>query len=269
MALLPKRKSPDSRRPLSARVVRTERTSEHFVTITIGGEDLADFAPMGADQWFRFFFPREGQRELRLPTSSSELGWMAQTMRMGQATRPWVRNYTVRAFRRDALELDIEFVAHGDASPGSAFATRAEPGDDVGLLDEGISYLPPEGSRQLLVADESALPAALAILDGAPADLVAKVLLEVPSSADIRKVDAPDGVEIRWLPRDGDDRYPGRLALETLATEELPASPYYAWIAGESGLATGARRFLNRERGVPKSDIAFLGYWRTGRSAPG
>lgn len=269
MALLPKRKSPGTRRLLRARVVRAERTSEHFVTVTLGGAELAGFEPMGADQWFRFFFRREGQDEVRLPTASTELGWMAQTMRMGQATRPWVRNYTVRAFRRDTLELDIEFVVHGDASPGSAFASRAEPGEEVGLLDEGVSYLPPEGSRQLLVADESALPAALAILDGAPEDLVAKVLLEVPSSADIRKLDVPDGVDVHWLPRDGDDRYPGRLALETLATKELPAAPYYAWIAGESGLATGARRLLNRERGVPKSDIAFLGYWRTGRSAPG
>ncbi|GAA1981126.1 siderophore-interacting protein [Amycolatopsis minnesotensis] len=269
MALLPKRKSPDTRRLLRARVVRTERTSEHFVTVTLGGEELAGFEPMGADQWFRFFFRREGQRELRLPTSSSELGWLAQSLRMSQATRPCVRNYTVRAFRRETLELDVEFVAHGDTGPGSAFATRAEPGDEVGLLDEGISYLPPEGSRQLIVADESGLPAALAILDGAPADLVAKVLLEVPASADVRKVTAPEGVDVQWLHRDGDDRYPGRLALETLAEMELPAAPYYAWIAGESGLATGARRFLNRERGVPKSDIAFLGYWRTGRSSPG
>nr|WP_308204123.1 SIP domain-containing protein [Goodfellowiella coeruleoviolacea] len=41
------------------------------------------------------------------------------------------------------------------------------------------------------------------------------------------------------------------------------------WVAGEAKLATGLRRHLVNDRGVPKSDIAFFGYWRHGRSSPG
>ncbi|MHC0431179.1 siderophore-interacting protein [Streptomyces sp. O3] len=284
----PKRQGPADRRLLQVEVVRSERISPHFVRVTFGGEDLADFRPMGADQWGRLFFRREGQEPLRLPTSSGS-GWFAQCLLMGQATRPWIRNYTVRAFRPEALEFDVEFVVHGDgdghgdghgdAGPGSGFASRAVPGEPVGFLDEGISHVPPDGARQLLVADESAVPAALAVLESARADTEGLALLEVPSEEDVREVRAPSGMDVRWLPRTGADTGtgtdtgngsdPGRLALEALTEAALPDAPYYAWIAGESGLATGARRFLNRERGVPKSAISFIGYWRTGRSSPG
>jgi len=41
------------------------------------------------------------------------------------------------------------------------------------------------------------------------------------------------------------------------------------WAAGESRLATTVRRHLVNDRGVPKRDISFFGYWRLGRSAPG
>ena len=48
-----------------------------------------------------------------------------------------------------------------------------------------------------------------------------------------------------------------------------PSSRFYTWIAGESRLATTVWRYLVNERGVPKRDISFFGYWRLSRSAPG
>ncbi|MEK8169180.1 siderophore-interacting protein [Streptomyces sp. M19] len=106
--------------------MRSRRTSEHFVTLTLGGPEMADFHPMGYDQCVRLFFRREGQGGLRLPTASGNR-WMAQCLMMNAATRPWVRNYTVRAFRPGALEIDIDFVVHGTGSPASEFAVRAAP----------------------------------------------------------------------------------------------------------------------------------------------
>ncbi|WP_134731344.1 siderophore-interacting protein [Amycolatopsis nivea] len=264
MPTLPQRRTPDSRRLLRASVLRAERTSTHFVTLTVGGEDLEDFAPLGFDQWCRLFFPREGQRRLRLPTASSNR-WLAQHMLMSAASRPWVRNYTIRAARPG--EVDIEFAVHGDGGPASQFAENARPGDEVGILDEGITYLPPEGVTQLLLADESAIPAALAILESSPG-LRATVLLEVGARDDIQTVDVPLGAEVQWLVRE-DDRLPGRLALDVLGQLDLSDPPGYTWVAGESGLATGARRFLTRERRVPKQAISFQGYWKHGRASLG
>ncbi|MCF1592587.1 siderophore-interacting protein [Streptomyces muensis] len=271
---MPRHKSPTQRRMLRATVSRTERTSPNFITVTIQGPDLADFTPMGFDQAVRLFFRREGQPELAMPTASHN-GWLAQFLLMRPAVRPWVRLYTVRAFRAEECEMDIEFVLHGDhadAGPASAFASNARPGDPVGLFPEGIGYLPtPAAKSHLLVGDESAVPALLSILEQSPADLTGDAYLEVPTGKDIRPVSAPAGITVHWLPREDSTSVPGQLALQTVTSSwNLPPDArIYCWVAGESGLPTGLRRHLVKERGVPKSDVSFLGYWRHGKSSPG
>jgi len=255
---------------LAAEVLRVRQLSPSLVGVTVGGPELGHFEYVGADQMFRFFFRRTGQDELRMPSWTND-GWIAQWYLMAPSTRPQVRLYTARAFRHEELELDIEFVAHGDSSPASGWALRAQPGEPVDIFDEGRTYAPPPTAGwQLFAGDESAMPAILSILEQAPADLQAQVFLEVPHAADIRDVTVPEGVVIRWLPREDEHAVPGRLALETLITAGLPdANPSYAFLAGESGLATGARRFLVNERGVPKWDITFEGYWKHGKASPG
>jgi NADPH-dependent ferric siderophore reductase len=191
---------------------------------------------------------------------------MPQFYLIPSAARPHVRNYTVRAFRPESNEIDIEFVAHGDDSPASYWAGHAQPGDEVGLLSEGKQYLPPEDAAwQLLVADESGVPAILSIIEQAPAELRAEVYLEVPSTADIRPVSHGSGITVRWLPRD----IPGRLALETVSAVTLPDGDSYSFIIGESGLATGLRRHLVSERGFAKPGVTFVGYWKHGRASLG
>ncbi|RSM75910.1 NADPH-dependent ferric siderophore reductase [Kibdelosporangium aridum] len=254
---------------IRATVARTCRISENFVTVTVTGDELAQFEPQGYDQCVRLFFRRDGQDDLTMPTFSNN-AWLAQFLLTRVAHRPWVRNYTVRAFRTDPLEMDIEFALHGDAGPASVFATRAQPGDPVGIFDEGVGYRPPENSaRQLLVADESAVPAVLAILDSTADSLHADVYLEVPHSDDFRELDTPPNVKVHWLARNGSGDVPGRLALDTVKSATLPADLDYTWVAGESGLATGVRRFLVQERGVAKSTVTFFGYWRHGKASPG
>ena len=41
---------------------------------------------------------------------------------------------------------------------------------------------------------------------------------------------------------------------------------FYAWIAGEAGTVKALRRYLVSEVGVARSHVAFMGYWRHGRS---
>ncbi|HSX65994.1 siderophore-interacting protein [Nocardioides sp.] len=38
----------------------------------------------------------------------------------------------------------------------------------------------------------------------------------------------------------------------------------YAWIAGESAMVTSLRRYLVKEVGIDRSQVAFMGYWRRG-----
>ncbi|MFG1608934.1 siderophore-interacting protein [Actinoplanes sp. NPDC049265] len=267
--ILPKVQLPSARRMITLTVLRTEQTTPSFRTVTLGGPDLGHLVVTGFDQTVRLFFPRLGQRSLRMPTLNSE-AWMAQVLLLPKSVRPWVRNYTIRRARPGEQEIDIEFALHGEG-PAAAWATSARPGDEAGIWDMGISYLPPaEAEWHLLAGEESAVPAILSILENASDALTAEVFLEVPSPADIRTdILAPPGARIHWLPRREGLGRPGALALATIKEAILPAGRSYTWVAGESKLPTGLRRHLVNDRGVAKSDIAFFGYWRHGRSSPG
>ncbi|WDZ86520.1 siderophore-interacting protein [Micromonospora cathayae] len=44
-------------------------------------------------------------------------------------------------------------------------------------------------------------------------------------------------------------------------------APLYAWLAGEAGVIRVLRRHLVTERGLDRGAVAFMGYWRLGRTA--
>src|SRR5699024_8713857 len=53
-------------------------------------------------------------------------------------------------------------------------------------------------------------------------------------------------------------------SVEDIATPEEPQAGIYYWIAGESGVIKQLRRFLVRDVGVDRTQVAFMGYWRLG-----
>ncbi|MFB9510187.1 siderophore-interacting protein [Streptomyces aurantiacus] len=254
---------------LTLTVQGRERISPHFMSVTLGGEDFRHLEQSGYDQAGRFFIPGPGQAEIVLPSSER---WMLQFALQSSAKRPRVRTYSIRRFRPEIAGFDIEIAVHEndvDGAPGATWALTAEPGDKIAFLDEGHSYAPtPDAAWQLLVGDESALPAILSILERSTDALPAEVFLEVPADADIRReITAPAATEIHWLPRNEPAMRPGTLALRAVRDARLRPGPFYTWTAGESSLPTGIRRHLTGERDVPGSDIAFRGYWKQGRAS--
>ena len=265
------RTKPERAELLALHVVRTERISPSFVRVVFAGDDLARFRYMGYDQWFRLFLPAEGGDLTRAPRKLDTAG-IVRFMTVAKSVRPIFRNYTVRAFRRhpDGDELDVDFVLHGDdvhaaSEPtAAAWAGSAQPGDVAAIIDEGIGFDRDVLGRPLaLVADESALPAAAGILESLPRTTRGTAVLEIPTDADVRTIDAPEGIDVRWA-----TRVPGRLpgaaaldAMELLAVDDDHA----AWVAGEQSLARDARRHWVAA-GIPKDRISFTGYWRSGRS---
>ncbi|MCX5008726.1 siderophore-interacting protein [Streptomyces sp. NBC_00638] len=260
-----------SRRMLSLNVQASEQISPHFMSVTLGGDDVRHLERSGYDQSGRLFFADPDDDDVFLPSSER---WILQLTLQGSKRRPRVRTYTIRRFRPESLAFDIEISlresdgSQRPAAPGTRWARAIEPGTKVAFLDEGYSYAPAPGAAwQLLVGDESALPAVLAILEGSAA-LPAEVFLEVPAREDIREdVAVPPGTTIQWLPRRDSCAKPGVLALQAVRQAQLPDGRCYAWTAGESSLATGIRRHLVDERQIPKSDISFRGYFSHGRAS--
>lgn len=247
-------------------VARTERVSPHLVRVTVAGESLAALPDHGYDHWFRLFLPQEhGETRWDLPDRLDTAGYL-RYRRMPAATRPVLRNYTVRELRRDRCELDIDLVVHGDTGHATRWAQRTGPGDAVALLDQGRGYEFGEDTTfHLLVGDETAMPGIVGILRDLPRDARGLASIEVPTAADTQPVAAPAGVEVRWLARDDDPGIPGRLALAAVRAWS-PSEPgtLTAYACGEHELPTGVRRHLVAA-GVPKRRITFVGYWRAGR----
>lgn len=64
---------------------------------------------------------------------------------------------------------------------------------------------------------------------------------------------------------------PGRMETAAIAATKNPdmpagAMPFYAWMAGEAGVIKDLRRYLVREVGIDRKQVAFMGYWRKGKS---
>lgn len=173
-------------------------------------------------------------------------------------------------------------------------------GPDAGSIDSaiGIDWHPGAAEHLLLAGDETAAPAICAILESLPEGSSARAFIETPEPDDRLPVALPDGCSVTWLTR-GDGLVGTRLdpavrgwVSGNLATirpalaaadqpledvdvdsEMLWDSPdavtdghFYAWLAGEAAAIKGLRRFLVSETGIDRKRIAFMGYWRFGKS---
>ena len=219
---------PQTQELVHLRVLRTERLSAHWMRITLGGEEIDRFRPMGYDQWFRLFLPLGGDEGLeRLPAKAHKLFGYLRYLRIPDGVRPVMRNYTVRAFRpataERGAELDVDFVLHGSAADGTAgpasrWAETCEPGESVVLIDEGLAFNPERGTESvLLIADETGLPAIAGICASLPADAAGLAIIEVPAADDALDFAQPAGVEVRWIVREH-DAMPGAPALHALTS---------------------------------------------------
>jgi NADPH-dependent ferric siderophore reductase len=92
-------------------VLRAEDVGPSFRRVTVTSDELADFHHLGFDHWFRLFIPAAGQVCWRLPTATSKL-WYAQWLATPAKDRPHCNNYTVRSYRPETRELDIDVVLH-------------------------------------------------------------------------------------------------------------------------------------------------------------
>ncbi len=251
-----------------AEVLRTERVTPHMMRVTFVGDDLRALPVRGYDQWFRLFLPRpDGTTDFDAVPENFGIGGYLKYLTAKSGTRPPFRNYTIRALRPAAGELDVDFVAHGDTGVAGPWAQRATAGERVAILDQGRGFDPVDGADFILLAgDESALPAIVGILGDLPRAAKGLAIIEIPEAADAQQVDAPAGFEVRWLPRADPHDQPGRLALETVKafSPERPEA-LHAYLVGENAIPIEGRRHLVAA-GVPKSRIAFTGYWKVGRA---
>ncbi|QXT62686.1 siderophore-interacting protein [Tessaracoccus palaemonis] len=243
-------------------VVGASQLSPNFVRLTFGGDALRQWRHVGYDQWFRLAVPTsEGTRFDNL-SGRYGMGGYLRYLTTPKATRPEIRNYTVRNWRPEQAELDVDFLTHGDEGVAGSWAAGLPVGDTVGLIDQGHGFRPERGTDDvLLVGDATAMPAILGILRDLPESARGTAIIEVQDEDDHQEAERPAGVGLRWIEGRPGNR-PGMAALRALQDLTPPSHRVNAFVAGESQLATGGRRHLVGEWGIPKDRVTFCGYWR-------
>jgi NADPH-dependent ferric siderophore reductase len=200
-------------------------------------------------------WPLDGE-ELVLPG----VGWHFP---QGSPEQHW-RNFSVRRWDPAAETIDVEVFLHGDAGIASRWALRASVGDTVGFAGPRLHWEPDPAARwSLLVADETGLPALLAILETLPVGHRAIALAEVADERERQQVACAATVEWHWLLRG--EREPGtapELLLDAVRALELPKDPGQAWGGGESLAIRDVRRHLAAHCPQVAGSMRLLGYWK-------
>ncbi|PZR52897.1 siderophore-interacting protein [Xylanimonas oleitrophica] len=220
---------------------------------------LAALRAPGPEDHVKVFLPDPATGELHAP-------WVAPD---GGLQRPAdgvsvSRDYTVRATRTSGgvAEVDVDWVLHGDEGPASAWAARAQAGDEVVLAGPRGSVGLPDGlSRLTLAVDETGLPAAARWVAAVGPGVPVTAIVEIGDDVDEAFVEAELGhasVEILYR-TDG----PGQIEEAVRSLGGLEDGEHLVAL-GEAGALVPVRRYLRRELGTPAEQLTVSGYWRRG-----
>ncbi|WP_235361710.1 siderophore-interacting protein [Schaalia hyovaginalis] len=244
-----------------------------------------DHLPTGPD-WYREYraLPERRRGAMRTYTTRAVTGPVG------------ARRVVVDMIRHGALgpaSAWCESVRVGDEAvllgPNAFF--EGEPG--------GVDFVPPvRTDAYLLGGDETAAPAIARILEELPAEAKGIAVVEMPTEGDLAYLPGHPGIEVRALARGSSPRGEGLVAgVECAAAELLPdgvpgeveeididseilwevprtakggaalkSTSLYAWLAAEASSVKAMRRHLVADRGIDRRSVAFMGYWREGRS---
>lgn len=238
--------------PRRVQVLRVQTLSPAMRRVTLGGAELAGFPAHLPASYIKLIFPLPGQTE---PPAFTPDGPRPATM----------RTYTPLRFDATALEMDVDFVLHGEG-PAGTWAAQAQPGQSLLLMGPGPGYaFDAAAPAHWLIGDDSALPAFETLLAALPAQATAQVLVEVVDAREERPLASPAALQVRWLPRGSDNTAAGRALEAALRSLGAPIPPdARIYLACEAAAMRRIRQLLVDELGVPRSQIVGRGYWKLG-----
>lgn len=245
-------------RPRLLTVKHVHDVSPNLRRVCLTSPELADYPFSCGGAHVKIMLPRPGQSEIVLPTPTPQgPRWL------DPAQKPVIRTFTIRAFRREALELDIDFALHGEAGPASRFALHARPGDRLAISGPGgpDPMLQP-AEHYYMAGDLTSLPAISAMAEVMPNDASGHVVLLVPHQDDVQDLSLPEGVSLRWFLGTPDQIAP---LVAYFTALPMVAEQSYFWFGGEEGLVVPLRRHVRRTLDVDRQRVYAVPYWRSGK----
>lgn len=233
-------------------VERVEALAPRMRRVVFGGADLEGFTSLSFDDHVKLFFPTAGH----LPTPVVAGNGLAFP---DDEPRPEGRDFTPRRWDADRRELTIDFGLHGQG-PATRWASTAAPCDVIGAGGpRASSVISDRYDWNLLVGDETALPAIARRLEELPPTIRAIAVIQVEDDKDRVPLHRSESSAVHWVGRDADDAIDG-----AVAALDLPRSEGFAWVAGEGAMARRIRRHLIDSRGMAPTLIKAAAYWSAG-----
>lgn len=244
----------DLSRPMDFRLLRVAGVRDvtpHMRRLTVQGHGLE-----------RFDTTERLHAKLVLPHPEGETHWPeldASGRVRWQDPRPPIRKYTIRSVDAARGEMEIDFVMHEDAGPGSDFAARAQVGMEFGLFGPGGGGLR-EADWYLLAGDETALPAIARMLEVLPDTARGHAFIAVASDEDRQPLRVPDGMVLTWLPAGG--------LTEAACAVPVPAEgARYFWFGAEHAETMAVREHVRQRTDLRTGEHLVVSYWRAGEAA--
>ncbi|APT84405.1 siderophore-interacting protein [Corynebacterium aquilae] len=171
-----------------------------------------------------------------------------------QAPKTASRAYTVADYDVERSEFAVDFVEHGTTSPVMQWLSTVNVGDAIYSWEPTQHRVPEACQHLLLVADATALPAALSILRDHRVFTTATVI----TSADPAHLDHDypflSNVEIHHCSAQTGE-LSGRVVQGEWSCDAV-------WACGESGEMKPIRAHAKKVWELPKQRLQVFGYWR-------
>jgi NADPH-dependent ferric siderophore reductase len=245
-------------------VAEADHLTPRMRRLVFTSEELGGYLSDGPGSHLKLLLPPPGEDEVRLPVITDE------GLRWPEGPRPLLRTYTPRAVDWAARRLTVDFALHPDGGPASTWAASAKPGDEAVVSGaRGAYWVQGKGTAAtpdwtLLVADETALPAASAILQDAPSGARVHLIAEVADAAEHLPVPTEADLTVTWVHRDGAGATAGELAAEAVRDAGLPEGRGAFWVGLEAGAMRSVRRHLITRPGTAREQLHTRAYWKRG-----
>jgi NADPH-dependent ferric siderophore reductase len=159
------------------------------------------------------------------------------------------RRYTIRRCDPFAGTAEFQVEVHSGAGPATAWALQVEPGARIDAIGpRGKITLRSDASAHYFIADDSAMPAAFAMLEALPPQAPAAALLVTPRGAGSRP-GPHSAAALTWLEEPA--------LAEAL---DLPSGAA-VYALGELGLVRRVKELL-AQRSFPEGLLSAKAYWR-------
>lgn len=213
----------------------------HYIQIAFEGDDLHLYKDVTTGANNKIFIPgRTGQDLIR-------------------------RTYTLRGLDLDAGEMLVEFVAHGEEGPASAWAIHAKPGDTLEIaMKAKKDPLYPVADWYLLAGDHTALPVLSVIMETLPATAKGIFFMEVSGPEDVIPISTASKVKVYWV---FTDHLTASSALyNSVANVQLPdGGTRFIYAAAESDVIKDLRTHFSTQN-IKREELRALAYWKKGVS---